>query len=182
MLATDERFTIRLRPSRRARRLGLSVRPGGEVVVTVPSGTSSWLIDGFLRSHAAWLARAVVRMSRLRGHVFLPRDRRAYLRHKEEARRLVMECLARHAPRCGVGFGRVSIKNMRRNWGSCSEKGNLNFNYKLALLPPHLAEYVVVHELCHRAHFDHSSRFWTLVGRVLPDHRERRAELRKYHA
>jgi predicted metal-dependent hydrolase len=76
----------------------------------------------------------------------------------------------------------VFIKNTKRNWGSCSEKGNLNFNYKLALLPRELAAYVVVHELCHLAVFDHSQTFWDLVSREMPDHKALRKAMRKYHA
>lgn len=178
--ATAIRYSVRA--SRRARRLSVTVRPGGEVVVIAPHGVTSFAVERFVRAHAGWIARAIRRMAGLRDHVFLPRTRRSYLRHKEEARRLVHALLLCHAPRRGLRYGKVFVKDLRRNWGSCSERGNLNFNYKLALLPAPLAEYVVVHELCHLAHFDHSPRFWALVESLLPDHRERRKALQRYHA
>lgn len=78
----------------------------------------------------------------------------------------------------GFALGRVAIKNHKSRWGSCSKKGNLNFNYKIALLPPELADYVIVHELCHLGEFNHSPRFWALVARTVPDHRALRARLR----
>ncbi len=111
----------------------------------------------------------------------LPRDRRTYLRHKERARALVCGRLERFNALYGFRYGRIFIKNLKRNWGSCSEKGNLNFNYKIAFLPAHLADYVVAHELCHLAEFNHSPRFWALLERAIPDHRAHRRELRKFH-
>jgi predicted metal-dependent hydrolase len=73
---------------------------------------------------------------------------------------------------------RVAIRNSRSRWGSCSSKGNLNFNYRLLFLPPSLQEYVVAHELCHLIHFNHSSEFWGQVERAVPEWKRLRRELR----
>ena len=75
-------------------------------------------------------------------------------------------------------YRRVSIKDQKTCWGSCSRKGNLNFNYKLLFLPEHLQDYVIVHELAHLVELSHSRRFWAVVAGVLPDWRVRRRELR----
>lgn len=171
-----------LRRSGRARKLWVTVRRDGTVVVTAPHAAGLGAIERFVREQAAWIARAVARVSRFSGDTFLPRGRRQYLARKEEARTLVHALLAEIAPAYGLRYGRVSIKDMTRNWGSCSELGNLNFNYKLALLPRHLAAYVVAHELCHLVHFDHSPAFWALVAKTFPEHRALRKELRRYHA
>lgn len=171
-----------LKRSSRTRRLWITVRRDGSVVVTAPTYEPLAAIERFVRAKAAWIARALEHVRRHRDDVYLPRDRRSYLRHKEAARALVHAYVARYAPLVGRPFGRIAIKDLRSNWGSCSEARNLNFNYKLVLLPPELAEYVVVHELCHLAHFDHSRAFWTLVGSLLPDAQERRKRMRKYHA
>jgi predicted metal-dependent hydrolase len=74
-------------------------------------------------------------------------------------------------------YKRIAIKHTVSRWGSCSQAGNLNFSYRLALIPSHLAEYVVVHEICHLREFNHSDRFWSLVEQILPDYRERKHEL-----
>ena len=83
------------------------------------------------------------------------------------------------APLLGVGFGRVSVKDQRTLWGSCSREGNLNFNWRLALAPDEVLDYLVVHELAHRAQMNHSRRFWEVVERVCPEHRAHRRWLRK---
>lgn len=178
----EQRIGWTLRRSGRAKKLWVTVRRDGTVVVTAPHAAGTTAIERFVREHAAWIARAVARMRRFAGDTFLPRGRRHYLAHREAARALVHELLAEHAPAYGLRYGRVSIKDMTRNWGSCSELGNLNFNYKLALLPRRLAAYVVVHELCHLLRFDHSPEFWAHVARTFPDHRALRRELRTYHA
>lgn len=79
----------------------------------------------------------------------------------------------------GFVFNRVAIKNHTSRWGSCSKKGNLNFNYKIMYLPERLAEYIVAHELCHLKVLNHSREFWDLLKTVLPDCHLRRQELRK---
>ncbi|MEK7390256.1 MAG: M48 family metallopeptidase [Elusimicrobiota bacterium] len=83
------------------------------------------------------------------------------------------------APALGVDFGRVRVKDQRTLWGSCSRAGNLSFNWRLALAPDEVLDYLVVHELAHRAHMNHSRRFWEFVERVCPEHRAHRRWLRQ---
>lgn len=75
-------------------------------------------------------------------------------------------------------WNKISIREQKTRWGSCSQKKNLNFNSKIALLPEKLAEYIVVHELCHLGEFNHSKRFWNLVEKILPDYKQRRSDLK----
>jgi len=105
--------------------------------------------------------------------------RRDYLRDKEGARDLVMERLAHFNQHYNLKWGRVAIRNQRSRWGSCSKQGNLNFNYRIAHLPPHLQDYLVVHEMCHLREHNHSRAFWSLVAETIPSYATCRRELRK---
>ena len=96
-----------------------------------------------------------------------------------QARQTIPERVAHFAPLVGVTYGRITIRSQHTLWGSCSSKGNLNFNCLLMLTPPEVLDYVVVHELCHRKEMNHSARFWAEVGRVIPDYEIQRKWLRE---
>ena len=87
---------------------------------------------------------------------------------------------AHFAPLVGVQYGRITIRNQKTRWGSCSSKGNLNFNCLLMLAPEDVIDYVVVHELCHRLEMNHSHAFWRQVERVLPEYRTPRSWLKEH--
>ncbi len=102
-----------------------------------------------------------------------------YLAHKEVARELALARLHHFNQHYNLSWNRVAIRNQRRCWGSCSANKNLNFNYKIQFLPPHLADYIIVHELCHLTHLHHGKEFWNLVGEQLPNYKELLLELRE---
>ncbi|MBI4423904.1 MAG: M48 family metallopeptidase [Elusimicrobia bacterium] len=95
-------------------------------------------------------------------------------RNRETARSLIEERAALWSERMAVAHGRIAIKDQRTLWGSCSAKGNLNFNWRLVFAPRDVLDYVVVHELAHLREMNHSRRFWDLVARFCPEHREHR--------
>jgi len=96
----------------------------------------------------------------------------------QEALRVIPPLVRQYAGTVGVNFGRITVRNQKTRWGSCSTKGNLNFNVLLMLCPREILEYVIVHELCHRKEMNHSPRFWGEVERVLPDYKARRKWLK----
>ena len=97
---------------------------------------------------------------------------------KAQIKQKFQEKTRKFAAQMGVTYGRITIRAQRTRWGSCSSKGNLNFNYLLYYLPEELLDYVVIHELAHRKYMNHSSYFWREVERYCPDYRQRRARLR----
>lgn len=90
----------------------------------------------------------------------------------EQALKLIPQRVEYFARQVVVTYGRITIRNQKTRWGSCSSKGNLNFNCLLMLAPTEILDYVVVHELCHRKEMNHSKAFWTEVEKVLPDYRQ----------
>lgn len=105
----------------------------------------------------------------------------SYLAAKARAKKLARDKVKFFAPLLGVEkkIGRISIKDLRSRWGSCSSQGNLNFHYKLVLIPEELADYIVVHELAHLLELNHSHRFWALVHSVIPDYKKKILQLRR---
>ncbi len=102
-----------------------------------------------------------------------------YEKYKEVARTLAENRISHYNKLYNFKINRLAIKNSKTRWGSCSKKGNLNFNYKIALLSPELADYIIVHELCHLGEFNHSAKFWALVALAVPNYKELRKKVKK---
>lgn len=147
-------------------------------MITAPERLSLAAIERFLATHTEWIERAARRMRHLKP---LPAyGRREYLAHRESARTLIHERLQYWNQFYGFNYNRIAIKNTQSLWGSCSRKGNLNFSYALVHLPSRIADYVIVHELCHLHEHNHGPRFWALVAKTLPDYRTLKRELARY--
>lgn len=99
--------------------------------------------------------------------------------HKERARTQIQNRLAYWNTFYNFHHGRIAIRNQSSRWGSCSKKGNLNFNYRIIFLSETLMDYVIIHELCHLKEFNHSQNFWNLVAQAMPEYKKLRSELRK---
>jgi hypothetical protein len=122
-----------------------------------------------------WLRRKVRSAKRLKRRT--SPHARHYNEHKERARALVHERLVYWNQFYNFEYKRVAIRNQRSRWGSCSTKQNLNFNFRIVFLPIELVDYIVVHELCHLQHFNHSPDFWATVATQLPDYAVRKQAL-----
>ncbi len=181
---------ITFRTSTRARRLRITIKSSGECVVTIPKRMPMVLVNRFVAEKAEWIREKQEEMKKrgvggwgsgVVGAEDLP-PMRKYAEVKEEALRFAEERVAVLNKIYGFSYKTISVKNQKTRWGSCSRRGNLNFNYRIVDLPAHLADYIVVHELCHLKEFNHGQKFWALVAQVFPNHRELRKELRKYQA
>jgi predicted metal-dependent hydrolase len=159
---------VQVRESARARRVRAVYRPGEPAELVVPVGTSEGRIDRALRAHAPWFAKqlAAEHPPVLELAPMTEREGRAL------ARSLVRETAEREAARIDVRYTRIAIRDTRSRWGSCSATGALSFTWRLALAPRAILDYVVVHELCHLRHHNHSRRFWSLLERMRPAYRE----------
>lgn len=157
--------------------MAIQVKPDGRVAVRCPMRVSMQTARTFAGQHEAWIQRQVQAMEsrREKRPVMTAEQVKAY---RELARRVLTAKTAVWAERMGATYGRIAIRQQATRWGSCSAKGNLNFNWTLILLPDELQDYVVVHELAHRRQMNHSPQFWSVVAEQLPDYAERRRRLR----
>ena len=159
--------------------IAIQITAEGRLVLRIPRRASVQAAMRFAEEHRDWIEvhykEAVERQ----------RNRKTYGAEEirnftEKLRPVLMHRVALYAACMGVTYGKITIRNQKTRWGSCSAAGNLNFNWRLALLPEDLMNYVIVHELAHRLEMNHSARFWTQVENILPDWRERRRRLREY--
>lgn len=166
--------------------LGLEVTREGQVKLRAPGGVSDRTVQRFAEEKKKWMIEKYLMMEARReeaagqgvpDYVEHPELERSY---RQLAGRRIEERAAYFASKMGVSYGRISIRAAKTRWGSCSCAGNLNFHWKLILMPPEVLDYVVVHELAHRKEMNHSQAFWTEVEKVLPDYRERRKWLKQY--
>ena len=168
-----------LRPSSRARNLRLTINLDGELIVTKPWLVSTRQAEKFIQQKADWILKKMTVMKRRGNNSLLANVSAAdYSKYKEQARALVTQKVADFGQIYGLSYNRIFIRNQKTRWGSCSSKKNLNYNFRIALLPERLVDYIIVHELCHLQELNHSPRFWALVEQEIPYYKEARKELR----
>lgn len=157
--------------------LALEIREG-EILVRAPKRATVAVIREFVNSHGLWIAKTMARQQEQ--YRPEPVDEEEEKRLRRRAGEVIRERVDCYAEKMGVTYNRVFIKEQKTRWGSCSCRGNLNFNWKLILTGDEQLDYVVVHELAHLKQMNHSPQFWREVERILPDYRERRKRLKNY--
>lgn len=170
----------------KSRRKTIAIQVNSDLSVTVraPYGVTEKYIEEFLNKNEAWISKQmneikVKKKSVESGNVEnVTLDKIKAL--ADQALKIIPARVEYFARIIGVTYGNITIRNQKTRWGSCSSKGNLNFNYQLYYLPDELLDYVVIHELAHRRYMDHSKAFWSEVEKYCPDYRERRQQLKKY--
>lgn len=175
-------WEVRIIRSRR-KTIGLQIDDSLAITVKVPFQMSSGEIRRFVERQSGWIGKHCEiirkRQEERGGEAEAVLTREEINRLAERALAYIPERVALFAPIVKVSYGRITIRNQRSRWGSCSGKGNLNFNCLLMLMPPEVIDYVVVHELCHRREMNHSADFWRLVEEVLPDYKKHRQWLKE---
>ena len=170
-----------IRSSRKT--ISMEMKNPEEIIIRAPYHASKAFIDRFIKENESWIrSRAEkLRAARSAAESYIdPIPKQEQERLKNEAASYIPQRAAYFAPLIGVTYGRITIRIQKTRFGSCSAKGNLNFNALLMKMPPEVLDYVVVHELCHRKEMNHSPAFWAEVARILPDYRKRRRWLKTY--
>ncbi len=167
-----------LHKTRRAKHLRLTVRHDGTVHVSAPLRVSARFVDTFVIGKQEWILRAQKKLARAGIEKPWQGTRAEYLAHKAAALRLVTERLAVLNELYDAVWKKVTIRNQRSRWGSCSRSKHLSFNYRIVFLAPELQNYLLVHELCHLLQMNHSPQFWQLVAVASPNYRALRRQLK----
>lgn len=174
-----EKISYKIKRSSRARNMRISIGVDSGVVVTAPYFASAEMVENFVRSNIGWIRKKTQDFLKYKDCVYIKTSKADYLQNKEIARKMIREKIDLFNQKYKFKYNRISIKNQKTLWGSCSSGGNLNFNYALVKLPQEMVDYVVVHEMCHLWNFDHSAEFWKRVGSCVPDYKRIRREMKK---
>ena len=162
-----------LRSARRT--TAIEIQPDGTVLVRCPYRMSDSRVRELVQSKAAWIRKKLASQP-MNQPQMTPEQ---LLALADSAKSYIPERVKYYAAQLGVSYGRITIRSQQTRWGSCSGKGNLNFNCLLMLAPAQVIDYVVVHELCHRRHMNHSAAFWQAVEEIMPDYAQWRKWLKE---
>ena len=155
--------------------IAIQIKPDGQIVVRCPKRMRVEEAKRFVESKADWIEKHLAKRTPQDVMKYTPKEIEQL---REAARKLVTERVRYYAPIVGVTYGQIAIRTQHTRWGSCSSKGNLNFNCLLTLVPPEVLDYVVVHELCHRKELSHSDRFLNEVRQITPNYKVQRKWLK----
>lgn len=176
---SESSFRVFIKRSAR-KSLSLEILPDGNLLARAPQRMPEREIRAFIREKEEWIRiHRRQRMESGERAAAAPLSGDQIRELADRALKILPERCRYYARIMGVSYGGITIRNQKTRWGSCSSKGNLNFNCLLMLAPPEIQDYVVVHELAHRKEMNHSPRFWKEVEKVLPDYRQRVSWLKK---
>ena len=169
--------------SSRRKTLSIQIGAGGKMTVRCPYYASKWAIDSMLKEKSEWIYKNYMesiqkkRIDNVSSNK--PEDSALVNKHKKYARKIFEAKVAYYNQFTGGNYTSITIRDQKTRWGSCSGRGTLSFNWRLILAPPEILDYVVVHELCHLTHMNHSKEFWELVESVIPDYKTKRKWLKE---
>lgn len=172
-----ENIEYKIKKSKRAKNIRLTIHSDASVVLTLPWWVPKTVGRQFVERKKKWLLNKL-RITNYELRKSSTYTRKDYLENRNKARKFVEERLEFYNKLYNFSYGRISIRDTKTRWGSCSTRGNLNFSYKLLFLPPEIANYIIVHELCHLREMNHSLNFWSLVEKTFPNHKTLRKELK----
>lgn len=174
-------FSYTIKRHARSRRVTISVHGDGRIVITAPKRFADSSILQFVTEKETWILDTVERMKKKKKEIIPDTVHQAsYNACKSRAKKFIKSRIDEINKYYQFDYARISVKDLKSRWGSCSSKKNLNFHYKLLFLPVELTDYIVAHELCHLKQMNHSEKFWRLVAQTIPDYKKRRQEIQKY--
>lgn len=160
--------------------IAIQIKNDGRVLVRAPLRMSKVEIEKFVHSKADWIQKHLNAVRQRQTEPVEAFTQEQIQQLADAALQDIPQRVRKYAAIIDVTVSRITIRSQKTRWGSCSAKGNLNFNCLLMLCPEEIRDYVVVHELCHRKELNHSARFWNEVARVMPDYAAKRKWLKEH--
>lgn len=165
------------------RSVGIIVKPGGEIIVRAPKRMPNPMILSFIREKESWIVKNYLKQSKLPSapdsEPKSPHTLALEKRYRDAAKEYIPKRVEYYHAFTGGQYTKITIRDQKTRWGSCSSNGTLSFSFRLMMAPPRILDYVVVHELCHLTHMSHSKEFWNMVETILPDYKEHRKWLKE---
>lgn len=163
----------------RRKTIAIEIKRDLKIIVRAPLFMSDDDIKRFIHDKSGWIDRHIKSIRSKNSHAEKPLTNAEIHALTDAALQDIPPRVKYYAEKMSLSVGRITIRNQKTRWGSCSSKGNLNFNCLLMLCPEDVRDYVVVHELCHMLEMNHSKAFWNNVEHIMPDYRSRRAWLKE---
>lgn len=173
MILAQEKFQYIIQKSRR-RTISVQITPDQKLLIKAPSYTSIKEVEDFLHEKRDWILKQMSRTQKQNkeaAHMGILTEKEIR-KLKRDAKKIIPERVQHYAELSGITYNRIFIRLQKSRWGSCSAEGNLNFNALLALMPIEVLDSVVVHELCHRRHMNHSKAFYDEVLKIFPEYKK----------
>ncbi|MCR5511354.1 hypothetical protein SAMN02910292_02958 [Lachnospiraceae bacterium XBB2008] len=169
----------------RRRTIAIEIDRSGQIKVRAPYNVGNFRIRRFVEEKSGWIEKALARINKGQSDAISSDDLPPISEADkqllaDQAKKIIPGKVSYFAGIIGVDFGRITIRAQKTRWGSCSAKGNLNFNCLLLRAPEEILDYVIVHELCHRKEMNHSKAFWAEVAKVCPDYKKHRKWLKDH--
>jgi hypothetical protein len=179
IILAGQKIVYVVRKNRKTKNLRLTVNGRVGLTASKPWYLSDKALERFIKAKAQWIIAKLEDCKKINTQNPFRNSSQEYLAYKQPAERLVTKKINHFNRAYQFKFSQIGIRNQKTRWGSCSSRGNLNFNYKLIFLPEKMIDYIVVHELCHLKELNHSDRFWKLVVQSIPDYKIIKKDLQK---
>jgi predicted metal-dependent hydrolase len=167
----DGQINYEIKSHKKSRKMTIRVSSAG-VTVIKPVYVPAFYAEGVVLEKKDWIIEQLESIKNKPQKILSHCSEKDFDQYRDQAYEVVDSRIAYFNKFYKYDIERVTIRNQSTRWGSCSHKKNLNFNYKIALLPPELQDYIVVHELCHLAQMNHSQKFWDLVAIQIPNYKD----------
>lgn len=165
------------------RSVGINIKPGGEITIRTPYLMPVPIVLSYIKEKEAWIVKTYLKQSKFspapapeeKSHQTLALEKR----YRDAAADYIPKRVEYYHTLTGGNYSKITIRDQKTRWGSCSASGTLSFSFRLMMAPPRVLDYVVVHELCHLTYMNHSKDFWNMVESILPDYKEHRKWLKE---